>query len=55
MSRPGQAETVRGYANDRAVRVQSGIRKYEQAMLEFLGIMKIRTTPLGANPHQLAG
>ena len=55
MSQPGRAETVRGYGNDRAVRVQAAIRKYEQVMLEFLGVMRIRATPLGANPHELAG
>jgi hypothetical protein len=55
MSRPGEAETVRGYGNDRAVRVQAAIRKYEQAVAEFLGVMRIRMTPLGANPHELAG
>jgi hypothetical protein len=55
MGRPGGAETVRGYGNDRAVRVQAAIRKYEQAMVEFLGVMRIRVTPLGANPHELAG
>jgi hypothetical protein len=55
MSQPGQAETVRGYANDRAVRVQAAIRKYEEAMRGFLGVMGIRVTPLGVTPDRLAG
>jgi hypothetical protein len=55
MSRPDQAETVRGYANDRAARVQSAIRKYEQSVRVFLGSMGIRVTPLGATPRPLAG
>jgi hypothetical protein len=55
MSRPGQGETVRGYGNDRAIRVQSAMRKYENALRGFLGIMGIRVTPLGANPRASAG
>ena len=49
MSRPGQAETVRGYGNDRAIRVQSAVRKYEGALRGFLGIMGIKISPLGAD------
>jgi hypothetical protein len=55
MSRPGQGETVRGYGNDRAVRVQSAMRKYENALRGFLGVMGINVTPLGANPRPSAG
>jgi hypothetical protein len=55
MSRPGQAESVRGYGNDRAVRVQSALRKYETALRGFLGVMGIKITPLGANPKPAAG
>jgi hypothetical protein len=55
MSKPDQAERVRGYGNDRAVRVLGGIRKYEQSMRHFLGLMGIRITPLGASPTPLAG
>lgn len=55
MSRPGQAETVRGYGNDRAIRVQSALRKYENALRSFLGVMGIKVTPLGANPRPSAG
>ncbi len=55
MSRPGQSETVRGYGNDRAVRVQSALRKYESALRGFLGTMGIRLTPLIGNPRAAAG
>jgi hypothetical protein len=55
MSRPGQGETVRGYGNDRAIRVQSALRQYENALRGFLGVMGIKVTPLGATPHPSAG
>jgi hypothetical protein len=55
MSRPGQGETVRGYGNDRAIRVQSALRKYENALRGFLGVMGIKVMPLGATPHPSAG
>jgi hypothetical protein len=49
MSKTGQAETVRGYANDRASRVQNALRSYEQALREYFGIMGIRVLPLGVS------
>ena len=55
MSQPDQAETVRGYANDRAVRVVGGIRRYELKMQNFVKAMGIRVTPLGATAPALAG
>jgi hypothetical protein len=55
MSRPGQGETVRGYGNDRAIRVLSAMRKYENALRGFLGVMGITVPPLGANPRASAG
>ena len=55
MSRPDQAETVRGYANDRAVRVQGALRQYEQTLRDFLGLMEIPVSPLGAEPPPMAG
>jgi hypothetical protein len=55
MSRPDQAERVRGYGNDRAVRVLGSLRRYEQSMRRFLGIMGIRIIPLGATPQPVAG
>jgi hypothetical protein len=54
MSRPGQAETVRNYGNDRAIRVQSALRKYETAIRGFLGAMGIRITPLVGVPRASA-
>jgi hypothetical protein len=55
MSKPGQAETVRGYGNDRAVRVVAGLRKYDQSLRDFFSAMGIRVLPLGANPRSAAG
>ena len=55
MSRRGQGETVRGYGNDRAIRVQSALRKYENALRGFLGVMGLKVTRLGANPRPSAG
>ena len=55
MSQPDQAETVRGYANDRAVRVLGALRRYETSLRNFLGVMGIRVTPLGAGPSAAAG
>jgi hypothetical protein len=49
MSRPDQAETVRGYANARAARVLAAMRKYEHSLRDFFTVMRIRVTPLGAN------
>ena len=47
MSQPDQGERVRGYGNDRAIRVQSAIRSYELVLRDFLGTMGIRVQPLG--------
>jgi hypothetical protein len=55
MSKPGEAETVRGYGNVRAIRVQSAIRKYETSLSSFLGVMGIKVTPVGANSRAAAG
>jgi hypothetical protein len=55
MSAPGQAETVRGYANDRAARVQSSLRKYEASLRNFFGVMGIKFTPIGATSSTAAG
>jgi hypothetical protein len=51
MSRPDQAERVRGYGNDRVIRVQTAIRSYEEVLRDFLGAMHIRIRPLGADPQ----
>lgn len=55
MSKAGQAEEVRGYGNHRAMRVQTELRKYEQAAGSFLAAMGIKLLPKGAPPNPLAG
>lgn len=55
MSRPGEAERVRGYANDRAVRVQTALRRYERVLGTFFNAMKIKVSPLGTQAGPLAG
>jgi hypothetical protein len=55
MSRPGEAERVRGYGNDRAVRAQAALRKYERALAAFFKAMNIRVTPLSPKSRPLAG
>jgi hypothetical protein len=55
MSKPGQGEQVRGYGNDRAVRVQAALRKYERVAGDFLAAMGIKVTPRGDSPRPLAG
>jgi hypothetical protein len=54
MGQADQAETVRGYGNDRAVRVQGALRRYEKRLQDFLGLMGINVAPLGAPPSTLA-
>jgi hypothetical protein len=49
MSKPGEAERVRGYGNDRATKVQAVMRSYEQVLREFLGTMGIQVLPLGVS------
>jgi hypothetical protein len=51
MSRPGEAETVRGYSNVRAEVVQGAMRKYEQALREFFAALGIYVSPAGSNPR----
>jgi hypothetical protein len=55
MSQPGEAETVRGYGNDRAIRVQKAMRKYETTLRSFFSVMGIKVMPLGAYPPEAAG
>jgi hypothetical protein len=54
LSRPENSEKVRGYANDRAVRVQSALRRYEASLGSFFSAMGIKVSPLGAKPGQAA-
>ena len=37
MSKPGEAERVRGYANDRATKVQGAMRSYEHVLARVSG------------------
>lgn len=46
-SRPGQGETVRGYGNDRAGRVQAAVREYETVLARFFNAMGIKVHPRG--------
>lgn len=54
MSQPGQADSVRGYANHRAQQVQRAIRSYELHLRPFLGSMGIRIQPLGLGSNAAA-
>jgi hypothetical protein len=51
MSQAGQAERVRGYANNQASQVQVSLRSYEQSARSFLAAMGIRVVPLGVVPE----
>jgi hypothetical protein len=55
MSKAGQGEEVRGYANARAVRVQAELRKYERVLGSFFSAMGIKVSPLGSRSPALAG
>ena len=55
MSQPAEGERVRGYGNDRAVRVQNGLRKYERVLGTFFSAMKIKVRPRGTEARPLAG
>lgn len=55
MSQAGQAERVRGYANDRASHVKVSLRSYEQSARNFLGALGIRVVPMGVVPQPQAG
>lgn len=54
-SRPGEGERVRGYGNNRAVRVQGAVRQYERVLASFFSAMGIKVHPLGASSRPLAG
>ena len=55
MTRPGEAEQVRGYGNDRATRVQAALRRYEVVLATFFSAMNIKVSPLGTPIRPLAG
>jgi hypothetical protein len=47
LGRPGQGEEVRGYGNNRAISVQSGLREYERVLARYLNAMGIEARPAG--------
>jgi hypothetical protein len=55
LSQPGQGERVRGYGNDRAIRIQSGLRDYERVLARYLNAMGIRIHPAGSRSRSVAG
>jgi len=54
LSRPENSEKVRGYANDRAVRVQGALRRYEASLGSFFSAMGIKVSPVRGKPGQAA-
>jgi hypothetical protein len=55
LSRPGQGERVRGYGNNWAIRIQSGLREYERVLDRYLNAMGIQIQPAGSRSPVLAG
>jgi hypothetical protein len=55
MSRPGEAETVRGYSYARSEVVQTALRKYEQSLRAFLTAMGIYLSLGGSSPGASSG
>jgi hypothetical protein len=55
MSRPGEAETVRGYSYARSGVVQGALRRYEETLREFFAALDIPVSPAGSNPRAGSG
>lgn len=55
LSQRGQGERVRGYGNDSAIRIQSGLREYERVLARYLNAMGIRIHPADSRSPVLAG
>jgi hypothetical protein len=55
LSQPGQGEEVRGYGNDRAIRIQSGLREYERVLARYLNAMGIRMRPADSRSRAVPG
>lgn len=55
MSQAGQAETVRGYAYNRSLRVQRALQDYEVVLRRFLDVMAIQLPPSKQSPGTIAG
>ncbi len=47
-SEPGKGEEVRGYGNNRAIGIQSGLREYERILARYLNAMGIKDTQSGS-------
>ena len=55
LSQPDKGEEVRGYGNDKAIRIQSGLRDYERVLARYLSAMGIRTRVPGSRPPAVRG
>jgi hypothetical protein len=55
LSRPGQGERVRNYANERADRIQPAAGRYHVAIKGLLDALQIEIRPRGAPANPLAG
>jgi hypothetical protein len=55
MSQEGQAETVRGYAYNRSLRIQRAMQDYEVALRRFLDLMGIQLPTPKQSPGTMAG
>jgi hypothetical protein len=55
MSRPGEAETVRGYSYARSEVVQGALRRYEETLREFFAALGIWVSPAGSSPGASSG
>ena len=55
MSQPGKGEEVRGYGNDRAIRIQAGLREYDRVLARYLSAMGIKTPVPGSRPPAVPG
>jgi hypothetical protein len=55
LSRPGQGEEVRGYGNNRAMRIQSGLRDYDRVVARYLAAMGIKAGPTASPAKAVSG
>lgn len=55
MSQPGKGEEVRGYGNNRAIRIQSGLREYDRVVARYLSAMGITMPAPGSRPPAVRG
>ena len=55
MTQSGKAEEVRGYGNNRAIRIQSGLREYDRVVARYLRAMGITMPVPGSRPPAVRG